>query len=234
MTIALVDADIVAYRNAAASENDGLEIALVRVDRMMQNILDATKAGSYKSFLSGDTNFRNEINPEYKANRRNIVRPQYLNDCKEYLVTEWHSRVTDGYEADDALGFNQTDESIICTIDKDLMMVPGKHYNFIKEEFTDVSELDGLKAFYRQCLIGDTSDNIIGVSGIGPVKAAKIINSLETEEEMFATVSNLYDLTDTDTLTAWSRAAERFWMNVDCLWIQRVENERFSDRYANK
>lgn len=228
MTIALIDADIVAYRNAAASENDGLEIALVRIDRMMQNILDTTKSSSYKAFLSGDTNFRNEINPDYKANRKTIVRPQYLNECKEYLVTEWHSRVTDGYEADDALGFNQTDESIICTIDKDLMMIPGKHYNFIKEEFTDVSELDGIKTFYKQCLIGDTSDNIIGVSGIGPVKAAKIINHFETEIGMFDVVMDLYSPNHTE------EEVNRFWMNADCLWIQRIENERFSDRYASK
>lgn len=222
MTTALIDADIVAYRNAAASEGDGLDIALIRVDKMMRDILEATKASTYKSFLSGDTNFRNEINPEYKANRKDIVRPQYLNQCKEYLVTEWNSRVTDGYEADDALGFNQTEDTIICTIDKDLMMIPGKHYNFVKGEFADVTEIEGLKAFYRQMLVGDTSDNIRGVSGIGPVKAAKAVNHLQTEVEMFKQVQQYYE-----------EDSDRFWMNADCLWIMRKEGERFTDRKPN-
>ena len=68
----------------------------------------------------------------------------------EYLVKEYKAEVCDGQEADDALGINQTDQTIICTIDKDLLMIPGQHYNFVKEEFKTVTYLDGLKHFYMQ------------------------------------------------------------------------------------
>lgn len=213
---ALIDADIVAYRCAASAENEPVDVAIMRVDSMMMDILN--KESSYLAFLSGDNNFRKEINPEYKANRKDMVKPIHLNTCKDYLIKEYNAIVTDGYEADDALGFNQTEESVIYSIDKDLLMIPGHHYNFVKHEYKEVSELEGLRAFYRQMLIGDTADNIFGVKGIGEVKAAKIINILEAEEEMFLTVKNLYD------------SYERLLMNLDCLWIMRKEGERYSHR----
>jgi len=141
------------------------------------------------------------------------------NDCKAFLTTEYNAITTDGYEADDALGFNQTEDSIICSIDKDLLMIPGHHWNFVKKEHREVSELDGIKAFYRQMLIGDSSDNIFGVKGIGKVKAAKLIDHLETEDEMFKLVVDLYS------------DPERFIMNADCLWIWRKEKEHFTSRH---
>jgi len=217
----LIDADIIAYRCAASSsEYENLDVAISRTDSMMMELLSFDP--KYLSFLSGENNFRKVINPEYKANRKDIIKPIYLNDCKQYLIDEFKSIVTDGYEADDALGFNQTEETVICSIDKDLMMIPGMHYNFIKHEYHEVSELDGLKQFYRQMLIGDTADNIFGVKGIGKVKAAKLIDPLITEEEMFELVQVYYE------------DSNRFDINADCLWIMRKEGERFSNRYDNK
>jgi 5'-3' exonuclease len=194
----------------------------MRTDNMMMELL--SYADEYKSFISGPNNFRKEINPEYKANRKDVIKPQWLNDCKQYLNDEYKSEVTDGFEADDALGFNQTEESVIMSIDKDLLMIPGHHYNFVKKEYHEVSELDGLKAFYRQMLIGDSADNIFGVKGIGKVKAAKLIDPLTTEQELWDVVFDLYD---DGTFNP------RLWMNADCLWIMRKEGERFSNRYEN-
>lgn len=217
--IGLIDADIVAFRVAASAENEPQEIALLRIDSMMNDILSTTD--SYKAFLTGKNNFRYDINPDYKANRKDTVRPQWLDICRSYLINEYNAIVTDGYEADDALGFNQTEDTVIFSIDKDLLMIPGHHYNFIKNEYREVSELDSLKTFYKQMLIGDTSDNIKGVAGIGKVKAAKLIDHLDNEADMFNLVADLYS------------NQERFLMNADCLWIMRKENERFSNRYEN-
>lgn len=218
MLISLIDADLVAYRCAASAENDGRDIAIARADKLMRIIIDKTQATSYKAFLTGDNNFRKEINPLYKANRKDTVAPRFLQQCREFLVVEWGASVTDGYEADDALGFNQTEDTIICSIDKDMLMIPGKHFNFVREEFSEVSDLEGIKAFYRQLLIGDTSDNVFGIEGIGKVKAGKIIDPLSSEEEMYHKVVALY------------ANPERFIVNADCLWIWRKEEERFSNR----
>ena len=219
MTTVLIDADIVAYRCAAASENDPEDIALLRTDKLMRDIIEDTCGVAYMSFLSGSNNFRKEIYPEYKANRKDIIKPVHLSLCKEFLQHEWNSVVTDGYEADDALGIFQTDSTIIASIDKDLLMIPGRHYNFVKKEFYEVDELEGLRSLYRSVLVGDVADNIKGVKGIGPVKAAAIINPLTEEKDMYNAVCKLYN------------DPERLDMNLDCLWIWRNENERWSDRF---
>lgn len=212
--IALIDADIVAFRCAASCETEqyeesAKEIAVLRTDKLMQEICFATGAEKHLSFLTGKGNFRKKINPEYKAQRKDKPIPKYLGDCKEYLITNWNSVLCEGFEADDALGMHQGQDTIICTIDKDLDMIPGDHYNWVKNESYFVSEVDGLRTFYKQLLIGDRSDNIFGVTGIGAVKAEKIIGPLDFEEDMYNTVKELYD------------DPKRLCMNMECLWIWR-------------
>lgn len=219
MTTALIDADIVAFRCAASAENDDLEIALLRADKLMRDILEATNATSYVASLTGADNFRKEINPAYKANRKDKEPPRWLSDVQQFLMREWKAEPTYGFEADDMLGMLQTEETVICSIDKDLLQIPGKHYNFVKGEFCEVSELDGLRFFYKQALIGDKADNIFGVDKIGPVKAGKLIDHLTDEKDMYNTVCSLY------------KDPDRLEMNLDCLWIWRNMNEKWSDRF---
>jgi len=107
MTTALIDGDIVAYRCAAASENDSKEVAVLRASDLMSRILQETQAESYHLFLTGSENFRYKYNPEYKANRKDTPRPQYLQDVRESLVVDWKASVEDGQEADDAMGIMQ-------------------------------------------------------------------------------------------------------------------------------
>ena len=212
MSIALIDSDLVAYRVAATCDTDedgALDIALLRCDKLMQDILDATDSDQYKAFLTGKNNFRKRINPEYKANRKDKIPPRYLQQCRKFLIDEWKAEVSEGCEADDMLGLNQTKDTILCSLDKDLDMIPGLHYNWVKGEIYEVSEISALQHFYRQLLIGDRSDNIFGVPGIGKVKASKLIDNLETEEEMLNIVTNLYD------------SKERLCLNMNCLWIWR-------------
>lgn len=220
MTIALIDADLVAFRCAATvPEHEPLDVAIYRVDVLMRQILEATESEQYKTFLTGRGNFRKVINTEYKANRKDKEPPHYLQDCREYLIKEWNAVVSDGCEADDLLGIEQTDETVICSLDKDLLMIPGVHFNWNKVEYTHVDQMLGLRTFYKQMLIGDRSDNIFGVDKIGPVKAAKFIDHLETEQEMFNTVLQLYD-----------DQYSRFIMNAQCLWIMQKEKETWAHR----
>ncbi|MCI4437976.1 MAG: hypothetical protein JHC33_14305 [Ignisphaera sp.] len=219
--IALIDADIVAYRCSAACELEPEEMALLRTHEMMQNIIDEVGATEYRAFLSGPNNFRYKINPDYKANRKDKEKPKYLQACRDYLVREWNAEICDGYEADDALGMAQDKEgdeegsydTVICSIDKDLLMIPGFHYNFVKKEFLTVTYLEGMKHYFKQMLIGDPIDNIFGVKGIGKVKAAKLIDHLDNAGDMYLVVRNLYDDRD------------RFNMNSDCLWIKQDMDE---------
>lgn len=188
--IALVDADIVCFRAAAVSEGEEESTALLRVDEMMDKILWNTRADSYLAFLSPKRNFRHYIYPLYKANRTQ-PKPIHLPACRDYLVTSWKASICEDIEADDALGIHQREGTIICSIDKDLRQIPGQHYNFVKNEWSDIDDYQADFNFYRQFLEGDRSDNIPGISGIGPKKAEKELYGL-TNEEMFNRVRELY------------------------------------------
>lgn len=222
--IALIDSDLVAFRCAASAESEPEEIAILRVDKLMRDILQATEAESYLSFLTGPGNFRKQINPEYKANRKDKPLPIHLQSCRSFLIETWNTQVTEGYEADDALGMYQykgrfaEDDTVICSLDKDLKMIPGYHYNWVKGEFDTVTTLDGIRHFWKQMLIGDKADNINGVAKIGPVKAGKLLDHVTDPKEMFWIVSDLYD------------SSERFWINADCLWIWRDKDVCFSQQ----
>jgi len=217
--IVLIDADLVAYRCAASVSVDApVDIAIARCDRLMQEIIHATSAEKYMGFLTGSNNFRKIINPLYKANRTQPP-PKWLQECREFLVLDWHCKISDGCEADDLLGITQTSESIVASLDKDLQMIPGKHYNWVKAEDCIVTPQGGLKHFYKQMLIGDRTDNIFGVDGIGKVKAERIIEPLQTEKEMIEQVYSLYN-----------EDAHRFLMNAQCLWIMQNEGETWGHR----
>ncbi len=211
--IPLIDMDIVAYRVASTvREDESFDLCEYRIDTLLTGILDACDAEEYLGVLSGPDNFRKTINPEYKANRKDLIKPVYLDSCKDYLVENWKAVYSEGVEADDVLGYNQTKNTIICSIDKDLRQIPGKHFNFVKLEFDEVDMEQGDKFFWKQMLIGDSTDNIFGVKGIGKVKAAKIIDPCESEQECFDIVWEKYE-----------GDAKRFVMNAQCLWIMRKE-----------
>lgn len=225
---ALIDGDIVLYRCGYASEKDGEDIALVRTDTMLREILNETGSDEYEIWLSDNSsnNFRYSIDPEYKANRVQ-PRPIHYEAIKDFLFREWNAQLALGEEADDALGIQQTKHnlweeenpklnhniSIIASIDKDLLQIPGRHYNFVKKEFQTVEYLEGVKHFYKQLLIGDTSDNVKGVDKIGKVKAGRLIDPLTTEQHMFDVVRHCYN------------DDRRLLKNGKLLYIRRREEE---------
>jgi DNA polymerase-1 len=216
---ALIDADIVAYRVACTLEDDDAEdFVYARAEDLIDQILVNTEATEYRLFLTGKNNFRYTIYPEYKAHRPK-EKPFWLEKCRQYLIATFNAEVIDGQEADDALGISQTEDTIICSIDKDLLMIPGRHYNFVKDEFQEVTNDSGMLHFYMQCLTGDRSDNIKGIEKIGPKKAEKILAGCVTEQELFNAVRDAYS------------NDEEFLMNGRVLWIRRKENEDWKDRF---
>lgn len=222
MKTALIDADIVAYRCAASANNEPKEVALARVEDLMRRINFQTGVYDYEAYLTGSNNFRYNYNPNYKANRKDVPKPQWLEDCREYLVTQWNARVTDGHEADDELAIAQTqriEHTIICTIDKDLLQVPGEHYNFVKEEFKTISPREGMFNFYWQCIMGDKTDNIMGFDGIARQTIPKKLNPLYEEMLHASHVGEEIDVFDI-VRSAYSDD-ERLLMNGICLWMQR-------------
>lgn len=226
--LALIDGDIVAYRCAASTflQEDGTKVPAPwgiiksRCNEMLTTIFAAVGADKHKIWISGVGNFRYDLYPQYKANRT-APRPPHLEDLKEFLVVEWGARVADGIEADDALAMDQGKDTIICSIDKDMRQVPGWHHNFVKGVTDFVTEEQGLQHFYRSMLIGDSSDNVRGVTGIGPVKASRHLPEGLSERQMFDIVRNLFGDDQ-----AFSLAGE-------LLWIRRTEGDSWALRTAS-
>ena len=155
----MIDGDIVVFRAAAsAEEEDEAWVACARADKIIEDILVETESDEYEVYLTGKNNFRYSVFPEYKANRKDAKRPKWEQAVKDYLIIEWDAIVTDGEEADDKLGARQCelsfaeDNSVICTIDKDLDMIPGGHYNFVKKEKRYISPEEATRFFYYQLI----------------------------------------------------------------------------------
>ena len=191
----LIDGDIVCYRCAASAEHDPVEVAILRTENQVQEILhncNQFSAIEGNLFLSGESNFRYDIFPEYKANRTQ-PKPKWLQECREYLVLEWSAKVTEGYEADDAIGIAAMVDTIIASDDKDLLQIPGTHYNLRTQKMLEVTNEEALWMFYFQLLVGDSADNIKGVKGIGKVKASRVLEVGMSEWDLFEVCRNLYN-----------------------------------------
>lgn len=198
MTIALLDGDIIAYRCAASCEptkskpdREPLISAISRADELVYRCLNRLAPERYQVFLGGTENFRKQVDPNYKANRTQ-PKPEYLDAVRDLLVREWEAEVCAGYEADDGLGISASAETIIASIDKDLLQIPGRHYNFVKDEIIDVSPRDAARSFYGQMLTGDSSDNVHGIDGIGPVRSGRLLSGVDPQD-MEALVKLCYE-----------------------------------------
>lgn len=173
----------------------------------------------YKGFLTGKGNFRESIavTVPYKG-QRIAEKPVHLQALRDHLVSSWGFEVVQGIEADDAVGIAAyavpEDQSIMVHIDKDLNQFRGWHYNYRKKEKYYVSEFEGLKSFYTQILTGDRIDNIVGLKGVGPVKAKRILEECTNENELYQAV-----------LKAYEGNLDRVLENARLLWLQRTPNE---------
>lgn len=133
------------------------------------------------------------------------------------MIKEWDAEVVDGQEADDKVAIEATrlgDNGIIVTLDKDINQVSGWHYNFVKKEGYYITPQEGLVNFYRQILTGDSSDNIIGIKGVGPIKAAKMLEECEDAPSMYQRCVEAYEGNE-----------ERVIENARLLWLRRYEDE---------
>lgn len=201
------------------------DVALLRAEDLITRILHETEATEYTVYLGGVGNFRYAIYPEYKGNRKDVHKPTWLEDCREHLVLMHNAKIINDIESDDAMGIDQcsSENTIIVSNDKDMLMIPGRHFNPITGVERNTSPLDGLKHFYQQLIQGDQADNIPGYDGKMRPKIPKFLQpridelwGLKSEKEMYELVLNMYDLDE-----------DRLLRNARLLWIQRKEGDEW-------
>ncbi len=219
MITALIDADSLIYAVGFSSNDVEESIAVSRLEQTMVELCMDLDCEDYKGFLTGKGNFRDTlaVTAPYKG-QRTSEKPVHFQALRCHLVTSWGFTVVKGIEADDAVGIAAyavpENETIMVHIDKDLNQFRGWHYNYRKKEKYYVSEFEGLVSFYTQILTGDRIDNIVGLKGIGPVKAKKLLADCTNETELFKAVLEAYDGDE-----------KRVLENGQLLWLQRKENE---------
>jgi DNA polymerase I len=153
-------------------------------------------------FDAGRKTFRSEIFPDYKANRP--PPPEDLDVQMPYFrpIVEgfrWPVLAAPGVEADDVIATLVTRarargwEVVIYSADKDLMQLVGDGVSMIDALRDKTYDRDAvIKKFgvppeqVRDylALIGDTSDNIPGIPGVGPKTAATLLDTYGSIDRM--------------------------------------------------
>lgn len=205
------------------------EKAILIIDVMIADIRARYAGMEAVVVLSGVGNFRACLatRATYKGNRDGTARPVHAKALIAHLVARG-AVVSAGEEADDMLGILATENpgSIICSIDKDLMQIPGRHYNFVTKEEVTITPKEGALNFFAQVLSGDATDNVPGVDGIGPVKAKKILEGIASLDEGWARIVDVYQRAYGDTGLQFAIEAAKL------VYLRRKVGEMWSPRLA--
>lgn len=173
----------------------------------------------------GKNSIRRRLVSDYKKTRRKQPQDKWVNKVRSYLIKSDFAFVHDEWEADDlihdrALELGQNG-CIVISIDKDLKQIPGIHFDFYRKPSKEVdqwgqriqNDMKGLKLvteseaaynFWYQMLVGDGSDNVKGVKGIGPSKATKLLNNHFQMQKGFDDYRELI-------LSEYQRVYKKFW-----------------------
>lgn len=200
----LIDADILVYQAATVCEVDikwDDEIHTLHSDEDEAKAVLDQRVATLKAQLEADyivmclttsgRNFRKDVYPLYKANRKEVRKPLCFAALRAYCHETYPTVERDGLEGDDCMGVLATKvgpiykglpvslEKIVVSLDKDMKTIPGKHFNW-KNGDGDIFEVaDHIADRWHmiQTLTGDSTDGYPGCPGIGPKKAEAILES---------------------------------------------------------
>ncbi|MES9969093.1 MAG: DNA polymerase I [Candidatus Thiodiazotropha sp.] len=179
--------------------------AIVGVLNMLRRLIsDFTPDSMVVVFDAPGGSFRNDIYPDYKANRppmpddlRSQIEP--LHEIIQAMGLQM--LVVPGVEADDVIGTlarqatEQGIETLISTGDKDMAQLVNEHVTLINTMSETTTDVDGVldKFGVRPdqiidflALVGDAVDNIPGVPKCGPKTAAKWLSAYDTLDNLIA------------------------------------------------
>lgn len=192
----LLDGDIIAYQCATVCEKpinwgDGLwtlhsfeDDVRKAIDEYVGRLQEQAGLDLVLTAISDTKNFRKDVAPYYKENRKDIRKPMLLAFAKEYLMEKYTGIVLPTLEADDVLGIyiSKYPDTYVCwSLDKDLRSVPG--YHLIDGVIKEITEEEADLAFYTQVLTGDMVDNYPGCPRVGPKTAEKILKDVDDKWE---------------------------------------------------
>jgi hypothetical protein len=179
-------------------EIEPVENALNALEASISYIMRQTGAEQYEIYLSGPNNFRNAIavTKPYKGNREGQAKPVHYAALRRTLLETYNAQIPDdGLEADDLLGIRLGelgDSGVVVSIDKDLLQIPGRHYNWVTGDDVVIQPKDGHLYLGCQIISGDPTDNVPGLPGLGEAKARKLLGAAANPKDMLARIRAEY------------------------------------------
>lgn len=233
--VAHIDADFMAYIVAAdtVAEQDGLK----PMRNLPHKFGQIKEFAAYLSRLVGAENYMLHVTPfgsnkgnradqavqaEYQGNRKGKDAPEHLIPIRSFIIDECNGVPHMDQEADDGLVqamYEDPDNTVIVSDDKDLLMAPGLHYVPNSKEWHDVPwgefgklwvDTSGSQKkvrgygpvfFFLQLLMGDTADNIKGLPlaagktkavKVGQMKALELMQDVDNIKDAFNHVRTLF------------------------------------------
>lgn len=165
------------------------------IQTYIKSVLTALGGGLPTMALSDSMNFRKEVYPQYKANRKNNRRPSTLSVVRQLLKDKYNHLQWDRLEADDIIGILGTSRTdlIAVGIDKDFRSIPITYFNPLTWKTIITSPEEALMNFYKQVLTGDPVDGYAGCPGYGPVRAQELLKDASSPTEMWDLVRSTYE-----------------------------------------
>jgi len=189
----LIDGDIYLYRAAAAAEEEidwGDDIWSLSTDLKeakdifkytMDDFFTRFDTDKYTVCLSDKRNFRKDVDPTYKGNRKKTRKPVGYRALVDWAIESYTTFSKPGLEADDCMGILATKpdmpSSLIISDDKDMQTIPCNLYRPGAEEHHVITEGAADLFFMKQVLMGDPADGYPGCPGIGLKRAADVLGS---------------------------------------------------------
>jgi len=208
--VLLIDGDILLYKIALNNEidthwGDGLwtlhcdeKVCKADVDAVIDDLGSSLSADDYVVTLTDANNFRKDVLPSYKSNRREKRKPMVLKALRKYVMEKHNGVSWKNLEADDVMGIMATEpalneERILVSIDKDMKTIPcnlsqdGSNFEQIPEKLANYN-------FMIQAIMGDKTDGYDGIEGVGIKTAEKLLLKYTncTLKDLWGVVKGIY------------------------------------------
>lgn len=187
----LVDADIVLYQVCLEQlqeerEPDGTwtwrlseEGAASEFCNRVDDLTRESGCGEATLCFGAAGNWRKvHVSRDYKSNRDGKKKPLGYYGVQNALFLKYKTISLDWLEADDVIGIEATREGadvVVCSADKDMKQVPGRHYHPTAQEHSVVTHDEADAWHMIQTLAGDPTDGYSGCPGTGVKRAGELI-----------------------------------------------------------
>lgn len=190
-------------------ENSGIRGIVFQICKIINNF----KPEAVIACIDAPNNFRKQICPLYKGNRPEKEEDfsVQLQQVKELLdIIGLQSICINTYESDDIMATicennkESNTKIVMVSADKDMKVLlqqgkigiyrksKGKPWHFYSQEACEKEHAIRIDQFMEfLILVGDASDNIKTVDGIGPIKASKLLQTYNTIDGIYEHLSEL-------------------------------------------